>query len=140
MRRSILLAALALVACGPETNPDAPSLAPDNAANFNQPIDARGADPSWGLKIRGLQFTLERPGEPAVVATAPGATIDAHTAVWRASLPNQQVMKVSVYASPCVDAATGTTYPFAAEVLMPGAAPLDGCAGKPARPASAPKR
>ena len=43
MRRSILLAALALVACGPETNPDAPNLAPDTAANFNQPIDARGA-------------------------------------------------------------------------------------------------
>ena len=132
MRRSILLAALALVACGPETNPDAPNLAPDTAANFNQPIDARGADPSWTLKIRGLQFTLERPGAPAVIATAPGATIDAHSAVWNASLPNQQTMKVSVYASPCVDAVTGTSYPFAAEVLLPDAAPRDGCAGRPA--------
>jgi len=139
MRRSILLAALALAACGPQTNPDAPSVVADTAANFNQPIDARGADPSWGLKIRGLQLTLERPGQPTVMATAPGATIDAHSAVWTASLPNRQTMKVSVYASPCTDPATGTTYPFAAEVLLPDAAPLDGCAGKPAGAAAAPK-
>jgi len=133
MRRSIVLAALALGACSPDTNPDASKAAPDVAANFNQPLDARGSEPTWSLRIRGLQLTLDRPGQPLLVATAPGATIDAHSAVWSATLPNQQVMKVSVYASPCTDTGTGVTYPFAAEVLLPDAAPLDGCAGKPAQ-------
>ena len=31
-----------LAACGPQANPDAPSVVADTAANFNQPIDARG--------------------------------------------------------------------------------------------------
>ena len=139
MRRLIVVSAVLLVgagalsACGgSDTNPNAPVAAPDVAANFSQPIDARGADPAWGLKIRGLQFTLQRPNQPDVVATAPGATLTAHSAAWSATLANGQTMKVNLYASPCADAARLATYPFTAEVLLPAAAPLNGCAGKPA--------
>jgi len=138
MRRSILvaaalLAAVALSACGgSDENPTAPKTAPDLAANFNQPFDARGADPAWGLRIRGLQFTLDRPNQPNLAGTAPGATISAHSASWMVTLPDKQTMKVSLYASPCTDRATGAVYPFSAEVLPPSSAPLNGCAGRPA--------
>jgi len=70
MRRLIVLPALApillgLSACGgPEKDPNGPT-PPDVAANFSQPIDARGTEPAWGLKIRGTQLALDRPGQPA---------------------------------------------------------------------------
>jgi uncharacterized membrane protein len=142
MRRLIVLAALglSLSACGgSDTDPDAPKPHPDTASNFAQPIDARGGDPAWGLKIRGQQLTLNRPNQPDLVATAPGAVIDPHSAAWTATLPSGQTMKVSVYASACADAASGTSYPFSVEVLLPDAAPLNGCATHPA-PAAVAKR
>lgn len=132
MRWLIVVAALALSACGGgDKDPNAPVAAPDLAANFSQPIDARGGDPAWGLKIRGQQLTLNRPNQPDLVGTAPGATIQAHEASWNATLPDGAIMKVSVYASTCADAA-GTSYPFAVEVSLPGAAPFSGCGGPPA--------
>jgi uncharacterized membrane protein len=132
MRRLIVLSALALGACGgSDTNPNARPPAPDIASNFSQPLDARGIDPAWGLKIRGLQLILDRPNEPDLVGTAPGMTVQAHTASWNATLPSGQVMKVSLYASPCSDLASGAVYPFSAEIVLPGAGPLAGCAGPP---------
>jgi uncharacterized membrane protein len=44
-------------------------------------------------------------------------------------------MKVSLYASSCSNGAGGPTYSFSAEVDLPDAAPLSGCAGPPAKPA-----
>jgi len=138
MRRLIVLPALApillgLSACGgPEKDPNGPT-PPDVAANFSQPIDARGTEPAWGLKIRGTQLALDRPGQPSLVVTAPGAVITPHEASWTATLASGQAMKVTVYASACSDPA-GTTYPFSAEVELPDSAPLTGCAGPPAAP------
>ena len=138
MRRLIVVSALmltgsALSACGgSDTNPNAPVAAPDTAGNFSQPLDARGTDPAWGLKIRGLQFTLDRPNQPDLTATAPGATLTAHSASWIATMGGGQTMKVNLYNSPCTDPSTGASYPFTAEVLLLGATPLNGCAGKPA--------
>lgn len=143
MRRLIVLTALglSLSACGgSDTDPNAPKPHPDNASNFSQPIDARGGDPVWELKIRGQQLTLNRPNQPDLVGTAPGAVIDPHSAAWTATLPSGQTMKVSVYASACTDLASGTSYPFSAEVLLPNAAPLNGCATTPAAAAAAAKR
>jgi uncharacterized membrane protein len=143
MRRFIVLLALGpillgLGACGgPEKDPNGPP-PPDVAANFSQPIDARGIEPSWGLKIRGTQLTLDRANQPSLAVTAPGAVITAHEASWTATLPDSQAMKVTVYASPCSDGATGASYPFSAEVELPGAAPLTGCAGRPAAAAKKP--
>ena len=135
MRRLIVLTALGLCACGGEDkNPNAPVAKPDVAGNFAQPIDARGGEPAWGLTIRGTQLRLSRPNEPDLAGAAPGAEIKPHAASWTAALPDGRAMKVSLYASPCTEPATGVTYPFAAEVQLPGAAPLDGCGGPPARP------
>lgn len=134
MRRLIVLTAFALSACGGgDTDEGASKSAPpDTAGNFAQPIDARGIDPAWGLTIRGTRLTLSRPNQPDLAGVAPGAVIQAHAAAWSAVLPDKRTMNVSVYASACADPATGATYPFAAEVLLPGATPLDGCAGPPA--------
>jgi uncharacterized membrane protein len=133
MRRLILVSALALSACGgAEQDPNRPKAAPDVAANFSQPIDARSADGAWGLTIRGQQLTLRQTNQPDLVATAPGATIQAHQASWVAALPDGRTMKVNVYGSACADAASGASYPFSVEVLLPGASPLVGCGGRPA--------
>jgi len=131
MRRLIVLSALALAACGggDKDGGAAHPAPPDRASNFAQPIDAHGGDPPWSLTIRGVQLTLSRPGQPDAVASAPGATIQAHMASWSAATPDGRTMKVSLYASACTDAVTGAAYPFAAEVVLPGAAALDGCAG-----------
>lgn len=138
MRRLIILAALALAACGgADKDPNAPAAAPDVASNFSQPLDARGADPEWGLKIRGRQLTLSQPNQPDLVGAAPGAVIQPHAASWTATLPDGRTMKVSLYASACSDGVSDVKYPFSAEVQLPNAAPLDGCAGKPASAAVA---
>ena len=141
MRRLIVLAALALCGCGgSEKEPGTPTLTPDVAGNFSQPLDARGAAPAWGLKIRGQQLTLDRPNQPDLVGVAPGASIQPHAAEWTARLPDGRTMKVSLYVSPCADATTGVNYPFAAEVLLPDSTPLDGCAGRPAGAPATAKR
>jgi uncharacterized membrane protein len=144
MRWLIVVAALALSACGGgDKDPNASPAAPDVAANFSQPIDARGVDAAWSLKINGQQLTLQRPNQPDLVGTAPGAVIQAHQASWTATLPDGQTMKVNAYASACTDAANGVNYPFSVDVALPDAAPLDGCGGKPIvapAAAAAPKR
>ncbi|HEX2815789.1 MAG TPA: hypothetical protein VHN39_05325 [Phenylobacterium sp.] len=141
MRRLIVLAALALGACGGgNKDQGARPPVPDVASNFSQPLDARGADPQWGLRIRGQQLTLDRPNQPDLVASAPGAVISAHAASWTGRLPDGRSMKVSLYASQCADAAGDLKYPFSAEVLLPDSAPLNGCAGAPASAAAVAKR
>jgi uncharacterized membrane protein len=138
MRRSIALAvpmlgALTLAACGgKQANPDSHPTAPDTASNFAQPFDAHGADPDWGLKIRGQQIVLTRPNRPDLAGAAPGATVKDHSASWVAALPDHQTMTVSLYASACTDAQSGAAYPFSAEVVLPDSTPLSGCAGPPA--------
>lgn len=138
MRRMIVASALmltgsALSACGgSDANPNAPVAVPDAAANFSQPIDARGASPAWALKIRGLQFTLNRANQPVLTATAPGAVLTAHSASWVATMASGQTMKINLYNSPCTDPASQASYPFTAEVLLLGSTPLNGCAGQQA--------
>jgi uncharacterized membrane protein len=144
MRRLIVLAALAasalvLCACGGKGADPHPA-PPDLASNFSGPLDARGADPAFGLTIRGLQITLSRPNQPDVIVTAPGATISAHEASWSGPLPSGQAMKVTFYGSPCTDAASGVRYPFSTEVELPSTAPLNGCGGPPAKAAAPAKR
>jgi uncharacterized membrane protein len=126
-----MFAALALSACGKD-KPASTALPPDTASNFAQPFDARGFDPEWGLKIRGQQITLTRAGQPEVTGVAPGATIKDHSATWAAALPDHRTLKVSLYASGCTDAAGDATYAYTAEVTLPDATPLSGCAGPPA--------
>jgi len=135
------LAMIALSACGGGgKDADEKPSPPDLAANFAQPLDARGGDPAWGLTIRGTTLTLTRPNQPVLVATAPGAVIEAHTASWSAPLPQGGALKATLYASSCTEPTTGATYPFSAEVQLPGGAALDGCGGPPAAARTAPPR
>jgi uncharacterized membrane protein len=127
------LAAIALSACGGGgKDSDGKPSPPDMAANFAQPLDARGSDPAWGLTVRGTTLTLSQPNQPVLVGVAPGAVIQPHAASWSAALPDGRTLKATLYASSCTEPATGATYPFSAEVQLPGAAPLDGCGGPPA--------
>jgi uncharacterized membrane protein len=129
----MILASLALCACGKDRNPDAHPPVPDTASNFAQPFDARGADPAWGLTIRGNQLALTRAGQPTLAGTAPGATIQDHSATWAVTLPESQTMTVNLYASACADPQSGTTYAYAAEVILPDKSSLVGCGGPPAK-------
>jgi len=134
MRRLIVLAALGLSACGGggDKDPNAPAAAPDVASNFSPPIDARGTDTPWGLKIRGGQLILSQPNQPDLVGVTQGGVLQPHEAAFTAKLPDGRIMKVSLYASACADAASGASYPLSVEVLLPDATPLDGCGGPPA--------
>jgi uncharacterized membrane protein len=49
-------------------------------------------------------------------------------------------MKVTLYASPCSDDASGATYNFSAEVVLPDSSPLTGCGGPPATAGRTAKR
>lgn len=143
MRRLIVLTAFALAACGGSDEPRNPGPPPDAPMNFSRPIDARGIDPAWGLKIRGVQLTLSRPNQPDLVATAPGAVINPSQASWTAALPDGRSMKVSLYASPCSEGGSDVKYSFSAEVVLPDSSPLMGCGGPPVappKPAAAPTK
>ena len=145
VRSALPFAALALIAgalcaCGKGKAPpmDNPPPPPDVAANFNQPIDAKGADGSWTLKVRGNDITLSRYAEPDVTATAPGAIIMPHEATWIAKMADSRTMTVKLYASPCSYPATTEVHGFAAEIELPGASPLSGCGDVVAAPKAAP--
>ena len=99
------------------------------ALNFSQPIDAHNSEAGWTLKVRGTQLTLSRPNQPDLVANAPGAVITAHSAVWTAAMADGQTVTVSLYSSPCTEMTGGPSWPMAAEITLPGASPLGGCAG-----------
>jgi uncharacterized membrane protein len=130
---ALTLIALALAACGKDANPGAQPTIPDTASNFAQPFDARGSDPDWGLTIRNNQIRFTRPGQPDLAGAAPGVTVMDHSASWAVALSDRRTMTVSLYASTCTDAKSGATYAYAAEVVLPDAAPLNGCAGAPAK-------
>ena len=131
MRRWAILGLFILAACSKGAGETPPPVEPA-AANFHQNFDARGADPVWGLTIRGRQLTLSRPGQPDVVATAPGLVIQTDQASWTAAIGDGRTIKVALYASSCSSGSDEATYPFAAEVDITGETPLGGCAGKPA--------
>ena len=136
---ALALGGLTLSACSKEV-PDSHPAAPDTASNFAQPFDARGSAPDWGLTIRNNQISFTRPGQPTLAGAAPGATVVDHSASWVVALADHRTMKVSLYASNCSDPVSGATYAYAAEVTLPDATPLSGCAGPPAVAAATAKR
>jgi uncharacterized membrane protein len=97
------------------------------AMDLSRDINAQGAKPAWSLKVtRGTQFTLTRPGKPAVLATAPGASISPTSASWSAKAAGGQLMQVTLHTQPCTVGAS--QYPMTAQVTL-GAETLSGCAG-----------
>jgi uncharacterized membrane protein len=140
MRRTILLAALLLTACGRDGQPRQP-VSPAAAAavreeeapsvsDFGQDMTARGNEPFWALRIQGTRFTLMRPGRPETVFEAPGATIVPGMAKWTAKSADGATLDVSLYVSDCSDGMSDQRYPMSAEVKLAGETTLSGCAAK----------
>jgi uncharacterized membrane protein len=127
MRRLMLISVLALTACGKPEEPMPPSRPADAVIDVRRPMDAAGLDPAWSLKIRGLQFTLDRPGQPQIVATAPGAVIQSGKASWDAATVDGHSLKVSLYSSICSDGVSEVRYSYSAEVTLPDGSLLAGC-------------
>ena len=139
MRRSILLAALLLTACGqrepvnaaadPNARPPPPVL---SATDFSQDMTARGNEPFWALKMKGTTFTLVRPGEPDVIFEAPGSTIVPGMGKWSAKAADGRTLDVTLYVSNCSDGMSDQRYPMSAELTLANETTLSGCAAKTA--------
>lgn len=94
--------------------------------DLSKDIEARGAKPDWSLKVsKGTDFTLARPGKPAVKATAPGAAISSGGASWEAKTADGRPLKVNLKSGACTLGAK--QYPMSAQVTL-GAETLSGCA------------
>jgi uncharacterized membrane protein len=136
MRQAVIAAFLLLCACQPQA-PDGKAAPPPADApavttmDISKPITARGNEPFWALAIDGKSFRLTRPGQPDLVAEAPGAAIADGRAVWVAKTPEGQQMTVSLYASDCSDGMSDLKYPMSAEVALLNEE-LRGCAAKTA--------
>lgn len=111
-------AALAVAAAAPAT---AASI------DLSKNILAKGAKPEWSLKVaKGTQFTLTRPGKPAVQGTAPGAAISGSGVNWQAKAADGRPLNVSLQNGTCT--LGGLQYPMTAKVTL-GSESLSGCAG-----------
>ena len=136
------LVLLALAACQPQDPngkaapppAEAPAAAPvaENApSDFSKPMTARGTEPFWSLIIDGTQFTFSRPGQPDLIAEAPGAAIQPGRATWIAKAANGAQLTVILYVSECSDGMSDHRYPMTAEVTLLNHT-LHGCAAKTA--------
>jgi uncharacterized membrane protein len=137
-RLAALCGALGLAACQPaEPKPapapkaDAPAVAP-RVSDFSQPMTAHGTEPFWALIVDGTHFKLSRPGQPDLIAEAPGAAIQPGRAVWIAKAANGQQLTVTFYLSECSDGMSTLKYPMTVEVALLNET-LHGCAAQTAK-------
>lgn len=94
--------------------------------DLSRDIVARGAKPDWSLTVaKGTEFTLTRPGKPALKAVAPGASIAPGGANWSAKTTDGQPMMVALQSKTCTQGEK--SYPMTAQVKV-GAETLSGCA------------
>lgn len=143
MRRLWPLSLLILAGCQPQDPTGAPAAAPADApaarpasSDFSQPMTAIGTEPFWSVTLDGTRLKLLRPGEPDLVAQAPGAAIRPGQATWAATSGDGQRLAVTLYVSPCSDGMSDRAYPMTAEVTLGSAPTLRGCAVKTAEMAS----
>jgi uncharacterized membrane protein len=140
MRVFAVAALAALAACSPKPVEKPPAPTPKTVVgDFSRALDARGTEPFWNVAIRGTTLTLTRPDQPIMIAAAPGAVIQPNEASWTGKTPDGQELKVTLYASNCSDGMSDHAYPYTAEVDVPGASPLSGCADTVAALAKGPK-
>ena len=139
MKRSLaILALLALTACQPQDPTGAPAPPPADApapvtmSDFSQPMTAVGTEPFWSVRVEGTRFTLSRPGEPDMVAEAPGAAIKPGQAQWFATAADGRTLAVTFYVSACSDGMSERAFPMTAEVTLDGSSAMYGCAIKSA--------
>jgi len=140
----LLLPLLALCACQPQDPNGKPAPPPADAptvanppppegvvSDFSKPMTARGTEPFWSLSIDGTHFKFSRPGQPDLIAEAPGAAIQPGRATWIAKAGNGAQLTVILYVSPCSDGMSEQAYAMTAEVAVLGQT-LHGCAAKTA--------
>jgi len=111
-------------------HPSEPASAPAAAGpdDIAGPIDARGTDPSWTLKIRHDTLQLNRPDRKTVVAGSAGVSRAGSSAMWEAqSAATGELVKVTLRQARCADGASDTDYPYQATVQV-GGETLTGCA------------
>lgn len=136
MRTATAIAALILLAaCEPQDPNGAPAEAPadapppiaEPAADFGQPITARGNEPFWAVSVEGSKLTLKRPDAADAVfeAAQPGGP------EWTAKAADGRTLTLRVAVGDCSDGMSDARYPMTAEVQL-GAETLKGCAAKTA--------
>ena len=127
------IALLALAACSePAEQPaSAPTPAPVAASlagvDLNQPVQALGTEPFWGVEITASAITYTNPEGPPQTGANPGPTIQGTTAVY-ASTVGDQPIEITLIATECSDGMSDRTYPLTAMVKL-GGETLNGCAG-----------
>lgn len=137
-----ILSLLALAACQPQDpngkaapapadEPADAQVAENAPSDFSKPMTARGTEPFWSLSIDGAHFTFSRPGQPDLVAEAPGAAIQPGRATWIAKAADGAQLTVILYVSECSDGMSDHRYPMSAEVTLLNHT-LHGCAAKTA--------
>ncbi len=111
-------------------HPSEPASAPVVAEpeDFSGPIDARGADPSWTLKIRHDTLQLNRPDRKTVIAVSAGVSRAGSSAMWEAqTAATGELVKVTLSQAKCSDGPSNSAYPYRATVQVRGET-LTGCA------------
>lgn len=111
-------------------HPSEPASAPVTAEadDISGPIDARGTDPSWTLKIRHDTLQLNRPDRKTVVAVSAGVSRAGSSAMWEAqTAATGDMVKVTLSQAKCSDGVSDMAYPYRATVQV-GGETLAGCA------------
>ena len=131
-----LVALLAIAACSePASTPaSAPTPAPAPAAlagvDLNQPVQALGTEPFWGIEITASTITYTNPEGPPRTGDNPGPALQGTTAVY-ASTVGDEPIEITLIATECSDGMSDRTYPLTAMVKL-GDTSLNGCAASKA--------
>jgi uncharacterized membrane protein len=134
---SLILAGCSDGAPEPASAPTAPVVAATLAGiNLNQPVQAVGTEPFWGLEITASTLSFTRLESAPVTADNPGPTVQGTTATYEASTGGE-TLEVRLIATECSDGMSDRTYPLTAIVKL-GETTLNGCAESKAALATQP--
>lgn len=124
----------------PASAPAEPAGAPADAPvqviggiDMNEPIDASGTEPFWGLRIRSDVLELVRPDHKMQAAVNRGLTVTGQQAVWVTTTTTGTPLRVMLTAAACSNGMSDQTFPLSATVEI-GDETLRGCAEPPKPP------
>jgi uncharacterized membrane protein len=101
--------------------------------NLDEPIDASGTEPFWGLRIRTDVLELVRPDHKMQAALNRGVTVTGQQAVWTTDTTTGTPLRVTLTATACSNGMSDHAYPLSATVDLAGET-LRGCADAPKPP------
>ena len=133
--RSVLLAALpilALAACSPADDPSSSPAQPEPApmvggVDLGQPIRALGTEPFWSVEFTGTEMVYTGVDRPEQRAPQPDPVVQGAAATWEAETATGTPISVMLAATECSDGMSDRTYPLSAIVRI-GEETLTGCA------------